>query len=45
MQRLGEVHEDVIIGGGLTNRPWMKDMVPINFSEAVLEEEDNKVSL
>jgi hypothetical protein len=37
-----EVHEDVIIGGGLTNRPWMKDMVPINFSEAVLEEETTK---
>lgn len=38
----GEVHEDVIIGGGLTNRPWMKDMVPINFSEAVLEEQTTK---
>jgi len=38
----GEVHEDVIIGGGLTNRPWMKDMVPINFSEAVLEEKTIK---
>jgi hypothetical protein len=37
-----EVFEDVIIGGGLTNRPWMKDMVPINFSEAVLEEKTIK---
>jgi hypothetical protein len=38
----GEVHENVVIGGGLTNRPWMKDMVPINFSEAVLEEPTTK---
>lgn len=38
----GEVFEDVIIGGALTNRPWMKDMVPINFSEAVLEEQTTK---
>lgn len=32
-----EVHNDVIIGGGLTNRPWVKGMVPINFSELFSE--------
>lgn len=37
-----ETFENVVIGGGLTNRPWMKDMVPINFSEAVLEEQTTK---
>lgn len=33
-----EVHKDVIIGGGFTNRPVAKGMMPINFSE-VLEKE------
>lgn len=28
-----EYHKDVIIGGGFTNRPIAKNMVPINFSE------------
>lgn len=37
-----ELHENVVIGGGLTNKPWIKDTVPINFSEAVLEEETTK---
>jgi hypothetical protein len=32
------VHEMVPSGGGLTNKPWIKGMVPINFSEVVVEE-------
>lgn len=36
-----EVHKDVIIGGGLTNRPWVKGMVPINFSELFEEKGGN----
>src|SRR6185295_12133190 len=41
-EETGETFENVVVGGGLTNKPWMKDMVPINFSEAVLEEETTK---
>lgn len=33
----GKKFMDVIIGGALTNRPFMKNLVPINLSEAVLE--------
>jgi len=29
----GVKHKDVILGGALTNRPFMKDLVPINLSE------------
>jgi hypothetical protein len=32
-----EVYQDVVVGGGLTNRPWVKGMVPINFSEIMVE--------
>jgi hypothetical protein len=31
------VHKDVIVGGGLTNRPVAKGMMPINFSEVFVE--------
>ena len=41
-EELDMTYENVVIGGGLTNRPYMKDMVPINFSEAVLEEKTVK---
>lgn len=30
----GNSFEDVIVGGALTNRPFMKNLVPINLSEA-----------
>lgn len=30
-----QIHEDVVIGGALTNRPVAKGMAPINFSEVV----------
>jgi hypothetical protein len=29
----GKVHNDVLFGGGLTNRPFLKDLIPINLSE------------
>lgn len=31
----GTVHSDVLFGGALTNRPFLKGLVPINFSEHV----------
>lgn len=31
----GRVHQDVIFGGGLTNRPFMKNLMPVNLSELV----------
>lgn len=30
----GKEHSDVMIGGALTNRPFMKNLVPINLSES-----------
>jgi hypothetical protein len=41
-EETGETFENVVVGGGLTNKPIMKDMIPINFAEAVLEEETTK---
>lgn len=35
-----EVHQDVIIGGGFTNRPVAKGLVPINFSEIYEEKKE-----
>lgn len=29
----GQEFQDVLFGGALTNRPWMKDLLPINLSE------------
>ena len=29
----GVVHKDVLMGGGLTNRPYMKNLLPVNLSE------------
>jgi len=31
----GNVLKDVVLGGGLTNRPFMKNLTPINLSEVV----------
>lgn len=36
----GNTHEDVIVGGGLTNRPVAKNLMPINFSEIFVESLD-----
>jgi hypothetical protein len=33
--KTGVVHEDVLFGGALTNRPFIKDITPINLSETV----------
>lgn len=33
----GAKHKDVMFGGALTNRPFMKNLVPINLSEAVYD--------
>ena len=38
----GTVHKDVIFGGGLTNRPFLKDILPINLSEAFLAAEQKQ---
>jgi hypothetical protein len=29
----GNVHKDVLFGGGITNRPFLKDLLPLNLSE------------
>jgi hypothetical protein len=31
--KTNEVHKDVLFGGALTNRPFLKDILPINMSE------------
>ncbi len=33
----GKKFQDVVLGGALTNRPFMKNLVPINLSEDVIE--------
>ena len=39
----GEKLQDVILGGGLTNRPFLKDLVPVNLSELYDDDDsDNK---
>jgi hypothetical protein len=38
-----EFHQDVIIGGGFTNRPIAKGLIPINFSELLVEDLDESV--
>jgi len=30
---LGTTHKDVLMGGGITNRPYMKNLLPVNLSE------------
>jgi phage I-like protein len=32
--KLGQTFKDVLFGGGITNRPFLKDILPINLSEA-----------
>jgi len=34
----GTTHTDVLFGGGLTNRPFIKGMVPVNLSESEAEQ-------
>ncbi|MET0466936.1 MAG: phage protease [Chitinophagaceae bacterium] len=33
----GQKFQDVILGGALTNRPFMKNLVPVNLSEATVD--------
>lgn len=36
----GEMYKDVLLGGGLTNRPFLKDLIPVNLSEVFTEEDE-----
>jgi hypothetical protein len=33
--KTGVVHKDVLFGGGITNRPFLKDILPINMTEII----------
>lgn len=33
----GKKFQDVVVGGALTNRPFMKNLVPLNLSESVID--------
>lgn len=35
----GKKHTDVLLGGGLTNRPYMKNLLPLNLSELQFSDE------
>lgn len=41
----GQKHSDVLFGGALTNRPFMKNMVPLNLSEATVDNAFELVSV
>jgi hypothetical protein len=34
----GMVHRDVLFGGGITNRPFLKDLLPVNLNELTFEQ-------
>jgi hypothetical protein len=36
--KTGEVHKNILFGGGITNRPFLKDILPLNMSELSLAE-------
>lgn len=40
----GTKFKDVVVGGALTNRPFMKNLVPINLSESVIDNAFDLVS-
>lgn len=40
----GKQFEDVVVGGALTNRPFIKNLVPINLSEGVIDNAFDLVS-
>lgn len=40
----GNKFNDVVVGGALTNRPFMKNLVPINLSESVIDNAFDLVS-
>jgi Mu-like prophage I protein len=39
----GGTYSYVAVGGALTNKPWIKGMVPLNFSEVMVEKEGGVV--
>lgn len=39
----GKVHQDVLFGGALTNRPFLKNLLPINLSEITTEPEGGQM--
>jgi phage I-like protein len=38
--KTGRVHKDVLFGGALTNRPFLKDLLPVNLSELISDQGD-----
>jgi len=38
----GVVHKNVLFGGGITNRPFLKGILPLNMSEMSLDEHQSK---
>lgn len=36
--KTGEVHKNILFGGGITNRPFLKDILPLNMSELFAEQ-------
>jgi hypothetical protein len=38
----GKQHQDVLFGGGITNRPFLKDLLPVNLSELTFNEPKEK---
>lgn len=41
----GQKHSDVLFGGALTNRPFMKNLVPLNLSESTVDSAFELVSI
>jgi hypothetical protein len=42
MDAQGTMHRDVLFGGGITNRPFLKDLLPVNLSELTFAEQKNE---
>lgn len=42
--KTGEKYQDVLFGGGITNRPFLKDILPLNLSEAFEHAADNQLA-
>ena len=36
--KTGDVHKNILFGGGITNRPFLKDILPLNMSELFAEQ-------
>ena len=42
--KTGQVHRDVLFGGALTNRPFLKDLLPVNLSELIGDQGEPKMA-